>query len=78
MDPDSSSTVFAQNTRKNWKIEHKLEKIKAFRAKYEMEKIEQRLSAIRQFNLDRYTAAQGREARKEQDFALPSPPLPKQ
>lgn len=63
---------------KNREIEYRLKKIKTFRAALEMKKIEQRLSVIRQFNLDNYTPEQDRGASREQGMPLPSPPLPKQ
>ncbi|QZN95573.1 hypothetical protein [Symbiopectobacterium purcellii] len=63
---------------KNREIAYRLKKLKAFRTALDMRKIEQRLSAIRQFNLDSYAAEQGRGASREQGMPLPSPPLPKQ
>ncbi|MGL9720143.1 hypothetical protein [Symbiopectobacterium sp.] len=74
--PPASSPLTEQD--KNREIEYRLKKIKAFRAALDMKKIEQRLSAIRQFNLDSYAAEQGRGASSEQGMSLPSPPLPKQ
>lgn len=63
---------------KNREIEYRLKKIKAFRAALEMKKLEQRLSVIRQFNLDSLATEQGRGTSNEQGMPLPSPPLPKQ
>lgn len=74
--PPASSPLTEQD--KNREIVHRLKKIKAFRIELDMERLEQRLSAIRQFNLDSYAAEQGRGASSEQGTPLPSPPLPKQ
>ncbi|WP_196908316.1 hypothetical protein [Candidatus Symbiopectobacterium sp. 'North America'] len=60
--PPASSPLTEQD--KNREIEYRLKKIKVFRAALDMKKIEQRLSAIRQFNLDSYAAEQGRVANR--------------
>lgn len=69
--PPASSSLTKQD--KNREIEYRLKKIKAFRAALDMKKIEQRLSAIRQFNLDSYAAEQGRGASNEQGTAMRTP-----
>lgn len=74
--PPASSPLTEQD--KNREIVHRLKKITAFRIKLDMERLEQRLSAIRQFNLNSYAAEQGGGASSEQGMPLPSPPLPKQ
>lgn len=67
--PPASSSPTKQD--KNREIEYRLKKIKAFRAALDMKKIEQRLSAIRQFNLESYAAEQGQVASSEQGMPLP-------
>ncbi|MCW2488004.1 hypothetical protein J5069_19060 [Candidatus Symbiopectobacterium sp. NZEC127] len=69
--PPGASPVTEQD--KNREIEYRLKKIKAFRAALNMEKLEQRLSVIRQFNLDSYADEQGRGDRSEQGTAMRSP-----